>query len=547
MIRSSAGATKAPRDQRSEDVFSGFSRAGQKLIGSGVSRPTVSVCACSGKMSEPDIIFRRLDLAASRIRFNERLEDGTWLAICLLIVAIAYQLLRATIAGTAVFSALVPLLLITAALLFAWFGWRLVGRDIFLPVDRAGAAAIMDARAGLDNELSSALWFSASGSSDAFVRLHLERAARAAGKLECARLVPLVIPRNLSIAVVLFIVSTLILLMPPLAEDTPGELQVANRLAQLDAAQLSVPGADDDTDTSEDAFSDQLADTAWLKVEALARDLRASPYSADVAQAIAARDAKKASRLLASMRQRETAQPATGAAARPETEQMSEQLAKGIVDRLQSLLNEGGGWSEQAAPDDAGGSNERLTDDLTRELREEMQNAQESLPGEMSAEEQVLNTTLQGMSRDSTGGQEIVRGETNPMQGLGRTSVGSGAMGRRVGVSTGGAGDGEQPTGNPEGDAEAQPVLGRKTMRLQLQMQTVKIDQPETELADGNEETFYAATQAQAANTQYESVVASQRGGAEQSTSDARLPIVYRDAVRTYSVRQHRRELLTDQ
>jgi len=84
-------------------------------------------------------------------------------------------------------------------------------------------------------------------------------------------------------------------------------------------------------------------------------------------------------------------------------------------------------------------------------------------------------------------------------------------------------------------------------MRLQLQMQTVKIDQPETELADGNEETFYAATQAQAANTQYESVVASQRGGAEQSTSDARLPIAYRDAVRTYSVRQHRRELLTDQ
>jgi hypothetical protein len=120
-------------------------------------------------------------------------------------------------------------------------------------------------------------------------------------------------------------------------------------------------------------------------------------------------------------------------------------------------------------------------------------------------------------------------------------------MGRRVGVSTGGAGDGEQPTGNPEGDAEAEPVLGRKTMRLQLQMQTVKIDQAQTELSDGSEESFYAATQAQAANTQYEDVVARQQGGSEQSTADARLPIAYRDAARAYSVRQHQREILTDQ
>ena len=151
------------------------------------------------------------------------------------------------------------------------------------------------------------------------------------------------------------------------------------------------------------------------------------------------------------------------------------------------------------------------------------------------------------MSRDSTGGRELVRGEANPMQGLGRTSVGSGAMGRRVGVSTGGAGDGEQPHGNPDGEAEAEPVLGRKTMRLQLQMQTVKIDQPETELADGSEESFYAATQAQAANTQYEAIMAQQRGGAEQSTGDVGVPIAYRDAARSYSVRQHRRESLTKQ
>jgi hypothetical protein len=78
-------------------------------------------------------------------------------------------------------------------------------------------------------------------------------------------------------------------------------------------------------------------------------------------------------------------------------------------------------------------------------------------------------------------------------------------------------------------------------------MQTVKIDQPETELSDGSEESFYAATQAQAANTRYEDIVARQRGGAEQSVGEARLPIAYRDAAKSYSVRQHRREVASDQ
>jgi hypothetical protein len=164
----------------------------------------------------------------------------------------------------------------------------------------------------------------------------------------------------------------------------------------------------------------------------------------------------------------------------------------------------------------------------------------------MSPEEQALNTTLQAMSRDSTGGREAIRGEANPMQGLGRTSVGSGAMGRRINVSTGGAGDGEQPQGNPQGDAEAEPVLGKKTLRLQLQMQTVTIDSPDSDDSGGADESFYAATQAQAARTRYEDVVAEQHTGAEHSSGAGQLPLAYRDAVKEYTARQHRRERATD-
>ena len=128
------------------------------------------------------------------------------------------------------------------------------------------------------------------------------------------------------------------------------------------------------------------------------------------------------------------------------------------------------------------------------------------------------------------------------MQGAGRTSVGSGAMGRRISTSTGGAGAGEQPRGNPDGNAQAEPVLGSKTVRLRVQMQTVAIESAETEDRDGAEASFHAATQAQAAKTDYETLAAVQIGGAEQVGSDQRLPLAYRDAVKRYTLRQHRRE-----
>ena len=498
-------------------------------------------------MSERDIVFRWLACAARRIRLNERLEDGTRMCISLLALAIGYRAMGALIGVPPVMGALLPLFLVAAAAAVVYFVWRLIGRDLLLPPDRAGAAAEADARAGLHNELSSALWFAGGNASDDFVRLHLARAAKTIQRLELSRLFPPLVPRSLPVGLMLLAGAALVVALAPRSGLFPDAAQDANPLAQRNAGVVARQDAADGERVEPDQFAEERSEAAWLKVEKLARELRSGPHTEEIAQAIAARDAKTASRLLAAMRRGEAAQPASGAAARPETEQMSAQLAKGIVDRLQSLLNEGGGWSGQAAPNVAGDSTDRMTEDLTRELREEMSDAQPSRPGEMSPEEQALNTTLQAMSRNSTGGREVIRGEASPMQGLGRTSVGSGAMGRRVGVSSGGAGDGEQPRGNPDGNAEAEPVLGRKTMRLQLQMQTVKIDQPETELVDGNEESFYAATQAQAAKTQYEDIVAEQRGGAEQSTGDARLPLAYRDAARSYTVRQHRREVSEDQ
>ena len=494
-------------------------------------------------MSESDIVYRWLGGAARRMRVNERLEDLSRLLIALLILAIGYVLVNAAIGTPTVVSALMPLLLMATVGVIAYFAWRIVIRDLVVPPNRVRAAAMADTRGDLNNELSSAFWFLSSSSPDRFVRLHLARAARTVGDLELSRLLPLALPRSLPFAMVLALITVLVVWMSSRIDATTNEENAMYSVARPDAGNIALQEAANEDELEFDEFAAERSAVAWLKVEQLARELRAGPETAQVAQAIAARDARTASQLLAGMSRRQAAQPQSGRAARPESEQMSDQLAKGIVERLQSLLNEGGAWSGQQQSADAGGDyTERLTDQLTRELREEMDNGQPSLPGEMSPEERALNTTLQGMSRESTGGNEVIRGETNPMQGLGRTTVGSGAMGRRIGVSTAGAGSGDQPHGNPQGDAEAAPVLGRKTLRLQLQMQTVKIDQPETDSSDGSEESFYAATQAQAARAQYQDIVAEQHSGVEQSTSDEQLPLAYRDAVKEYSVRQHRRE-----
>lgn len=493
-------------------------------------------------MSERDIVYRWLGDAARRMRVNERLEDGSRLLIVLLLVAIVYVLLDATVAVRPVVSALMPLWLVMMGAVIVYFAWRIFIQDWLLPLNRARAAVIADTRGNLNNELSSAFWFASSPHSDQFVSLHLARAAQTVRRLEFSRLLPLALPRSLPTAMVLAVITVLVVWMSSRIDATTDEATASHAVGRTDDGSLALRQATEEDELAFEDFAAERSAVAWLKVEQLARELRFGPETAEIAQAIAARDARTASQLLARMSSEQAAQPASGRAARPETEQMSEQLAKGIVERLQSLLTEGGGWSGQTGADTGAQSTERLTDQLTRDLREEMGSIQPSLPGEMSPEERALNTTLQGMSRESTGGNEVIRGETDPMQGLGRTTVGSGAMGRRIGVSTAGAGSGEQPHGNPEGDAEAAPVLGRKTLRMQLQMQTISVEQPQTDGNDGSDESFYAATQAQAARAQYQDIVAGQHSGKEQTISDEQLPLAYRDAVKQYSVRQHRRE-----
>ena len=89
-------------------------------------------------------------------------------------------------------------------------------------------------------------------------------------------------------------------------------------------------------------------------------------------------------------------------------------------------------------------------------------------------------------------------------------------MGRRIGTSTAGAGDGDRPVGNLVPPQEGDTVLGRRTERLEVQLRrTVKLEPDETRAGgDGSvspEESFYTATRAQAARTGFKTVESGSR------------------------------------
>jgi hypothetical protein len=480
-------------------------------------------------MSERDILSQWLGRAARRLRLNLWLREASAMACWLLCAAALYQALRVVLGVPEVLAALLPLFLLGCVALVVLFAWRLSRRPTL-----AQAAAAADRRADLKDQLSSALWFAQQRAPGPMVELLLERATLTVQRLEPRRLFPVVVPRGLPL------VGALAVLAGVLAGLSP---RVGEPVVDAVPAGVSSSGSGkirmQYIDTEPAATESQRKQIAARQLDDLVRELAGDASPEAIAQALGARDARSAAQLLQAFRRRHAAQAGTGHAARPQGEQMSEALAQGILERLKELSNEDDATQAPQPVEDADQSTARLQ----RELRDEMEEVQRSRPGEQSAREDALNTMLRAISRNSTGGRELVRGETEAMQDAGRTSVGGGgAMGRRVGVSQAGGGNGEQPRSNADGNADDQPVLGKKTQRLAVQLQMVKVEQGADPDRDGAEDAFYAATQAQASKLEYEAVKARSRQGPEGSAGGERTPMAYRDAVKQYMLGQHRKE-----
>ncbi len=120
------------------------------------------------------------------------------------------------------------------------------GRRLSQKGSIARAAASVDARAGLEDELKSAAWFVSQPTSSPWVEAHLHRAARTADALDIATLYPRQIPRNSWTATGLLVLLVALNLVPTswtrgwLAAKTPegsvtrvNETERAEEIAEL--------------------------------------------------------------------------------------------------------------------------------------------------------------------------------------------------------------------------------------------------------------------------------------------------------------------------
>ena len=218
---------------------------------------------------------------------------------------------------------------------------------------------------------------------------------------------------------------------------------------------------------------------------------------------------------------------------------MSAELAAGIIGRLQELLQHNGDVEPDAGPPASARPVARVAQEPGDQPDDEQRGDN---PGRHSAAEDALNAVLRAISRGGTGAREAMQAEGQGGQESGASNAGGGAMGRRVGVSQAGAGDTKPPKGDPAGDAASDPVLGKRTMRLAAQLQRIRVQHNDAPEDEGTPEAFYAATRAQAARLDYQTVTTRPHVTIEESMDAEQTPLAYRAAVKKYFLVEHAKE-----
>jgi len=493
------------------------------------------------RMSEREHLQRWLTTGARRERLVRLLRA---LGTCTCIAAaiwLGWRALPLTGVPAAVLAALLPILLLgagAACLIALAPAARRVG-----PLQ---AARLADIRAGLRDQLTSAQWFSAHRAignplEDSGVALLLERTDRTLDRLQPAQAFPLRVPRRFALALVL---AGTALSVPPMAATSRDEAipvvdaaqsartsagrADARKPGMSPAEEILQPGAPAATQDRLAAQLESLA--AALGGEADARSLRAALARGDRAAAV------RQARALA----RKLAEEGNGGPAAPPDAKLNAEVAASILERLQEILRE-----QSESPDEPAKAANAIasTARLSRQLRQEMQGAPEPehAPIEHSAGEPELDRHIRAIARNNPDGRNVVPGEGEEEALGGNVRQSNGAMGRRVGQSRAGSGEGDQDANaNPEGSREATNVLGQRTQRLQTQLQQVRVEREEAPAeSDGKEDERFVLTQWESAQREYVGVEAVARRGSETRVGQAETPLAWRDAVRRYSLSQH--------
>ena len=460
-----------------------------------------------------------------------------WFVCALAALGLLAEVLEIFGVPAPVLSAVAPVLAAAALAVVALFAWRLTR-----PTTRAQAAGAADTRAGLKDELKSAHWFAQRAARDAFVELLLMRAARTAQTLDARRLFPLAVPRSVLAALTLATLTVAMawfsprIALPVTREPMSGPASTVVRTRAAAAGENEIEKIAAEPPSANTVTKDDLTAT-WARLERLAKELPAGAEEGLIKRAVAARDARLAAQLLqASERNRAAAAPQPPAA-RPQRELKSADTAQRLLEALQSLPNN----ENKALPETTKAEVTPTIRTATR-LREQAREERRKITGTPAQGEVTLNSRLRAISRAGVGMREVAYGEGEAAEAGSQTSVSGAASGDRTGRSQAGGSEGEHPNNSPTGAGDDQPVLGERTERLIAQLEKMSSKRDEDSKPQDTEEEFYAATQRQASQVEFESIIAQWRERRESVVRPGGTPLSYREAVKRYFLSQHARD-----
>lgn len=482
-----------------------------------------------GFMHEREYLLRWLDAAAARLRFDHWAHAAAALAAVGCGALLAHRLIALAVPVAAVRGALLPLLIMLAfagACAVLWRARRIPDAD--------DAARTADRRAHLHDQLRSAQWFADHAQASPQIDLLLRRAGDSARTHALADAFPRRAPQALWWALACLAASALLAQWRPHAAAPAATADVtATAQAEKPLQSAATTRAGERHEPQVQPAGASEAQRLWAQLKALTDALPGADGA--LKSAVDARDATRAKRILEALR----VDPQSGGAAPPPAkDQVSAEVARGILDRLAQLMADGGAsGAPEAVPQQAN------TGRITQALREEMRNAPPPDASGEQPEASALDAELRALSRQTYGPRQTGPGNGEAGGESGPANSTGGAMGRRVGVSRAGANDGEQrPDGNPTGTAEAEPILGAPTQRLATQLKRVQMPNEPADEDEGSEESYFAATRSQSAQAQYVAAGAQQRRSEESASLADAMPLDYREAAKRFTLAQHVKE-----
>lgn len=503
-------------------------------------------------MSNREVILQALERVRRHLEFGRALHDA---AIVLGIVAVGMLLWRALqlCAGSppVVAAAVLVALLLWVGGLFVLARRRLVPRCTL-----GDAAASVDARAGLKNELTTASWFLEHPVPSPWVDAQVARAVKSARGLDPAALLPLRVDwRELSGGTVAALLLVAAWLAPPMvpASDAARDLRpqpqaqdhqvqfirgllreerdeptVTNLERALAVLERKTASADEKRRAlleADGAIEQQALEAAALRerLYRLAASLRGIERTQEVARALEGRNAQLAAKLLQQMAEQQSPAGLEQRRALPRPSDEEQELAR-LLATVASEKDQAQGNSSSAAAREAADRLGRIAQRLA--AQDHWSQAAHALEQLRQAVAQDSLSSLAGSRLQASG-----RGSDN-----GRTEV-AGANVQQTGING--------PDGNPSGhegskpgaatgDAQSDAVLGEKVAPLAAQLRQEAIDAEGQGAATAPKSWFYVETKQQQSNIDLENVSARSEFTLAQAAAREGLAVRNRQIVKEY-------------